>query len=102
MGKNSIIKSLAKVIGNVAMHKLLLEHTNKSESKTYLKNEIIEYSINAFEKAQEFNWNENDKIEIREKSLERLKAIGKNYPDIFYKKQEAEYIIEQIIDELEL
>ena len=61
MGKNKIIKSLGKVIGNVAMHKLLLIYTSKPESKSYLKSEIMEYSADAFEKAQEFNWNENDK-----------------------------------------
>jgi len=46
MGKNSAIKSISKCIGNVVLHKLLVEHTNKPESKNHLENEIIEYSAN--------------------------------------------------------
>ena len=51
MGKNRIIKSLAKCIGNVALHKILVKLTNKSESKNHLESEVLEYGFNAFEKA---------------------------------------------------
>lgn len=101
MGKNDTIKSLAKVIGNIAMHKLLLEHTNKPESKNYLRHEIIEYSEDAFEKSLEFNWNNNDKIRIREKSLERIKNLSRYYPDISFNDDEAEKAVEEVMSELE-
>jgi len=102
MGKNSVIKSLARVIGNVVMHKILLEKTNKPESKSHLKYEIIEYGANAFEKAKEFNWNENDKIEIGKRAIERVKNLNKNYLDIFFSEIEAERLIDETMEELEL
>ena len=99
MGKNSAVSSLSKVIGNVVMHKLLLRHTNKPESGHFLKSEIKEYSANAFEKFQEFNWNSNDLEEIKLKSLERVKQLHKYYPDISYKEEEAILILEEIFNE---
>ena len=102
MGKNSVIKSLARVIGNVGFHKFLFEHTNQPEAKNHLRYEIIEYSADALEKTQEFNWNDNDKIKIKEKSLERAKNISENYPDLVFNWDEIERIIEDFIEELGL
>ncbi len=100
MGKNSAINSLSKIIGNVVMHKLLLRHTNKPESNDFLKSEIKEYSSNAFEKFQEFNWNSNDLNNIKIKILGRIRQLSKYYPDISYKEEEATSIAEEIINEL--
>lgn len=102
MGKNSVIKSLGRCIGNVALHKLLIEHTNKPESKSYLKNEIIEYSGDAFEKAQEFNWNGDDKERIKELSINRIKSLLKNYQDVSYNEKEIEKFIKETMDDLML
>jgi hypothetical protein len=100
MGKNKIIKSLGRCIGNVAMHKLLLLHTNKPESKSYLNFEVIEYGADAFEKAQEFNWNEKDKQEILDKSRERIKKLSHTYPDVKYSSKEMEEILKETIKDL--
>lgn len=100
MGKNRVIHSIGKVIGNVVMHKLLLEHTNKPESKPHLANEIKEYSIDAFEKSQEFNWNETDKKEIIQKAKERINALSKIYPDITFSKEDADKLILETMDEM--
>ena len=100
MGKNSVIKSLGKCIGNVAMHKLLFIHTNKPESKNHLNYEIIEYSTDAFEKAQEYNWNEDDKIEIREKAVERVKNLKKHYNDVDFNDDEMENSVEEVMNEV--
>ncbi len=102
MGKNSIIKSLGKIIGNIAMHKLILENTKKPESKSYLKNEILEYSADALEKSQEFNWNDNDKLEIKEKSVIRVKNLSNYYKDIRFSESDIEYFVDEIMRELEL
>ena len=102
MGKNGAIKSLGKVIRNVAMHKLLLDHTNKSESLGHLKAEINEYTANAFEKSQEFNWNDLDLIEIREKAVNRVKNLSENYWDVNFSFNEIERVVNRLIEELGL
>jgi len=100
MGKNKIIKSLGRVIGNIAVHKFLLEHTNKPESKNHLSHEIIEYNLNAFEKSQEFNWNKKDKLEIKKMAKARAENIAKGYEDIKFSEKEIEGLVDEIIDEL--
>ena len=100
MGKNKVIKSLGRVIGNVAVHKFLLEHTNYPESKNHLSHEIVEYNLNAFEKSQEFKWNENDKTEIRKKAKERAKNLSKNYEDIDFNEKEIEKLIDDVMGDL--
>ena len=100
MGKNKIINSLGRVIGNVAVHKFLFEHTNKPESKNHLEHEIIEYSLNAFEKSHEFNWNEQDKLKIRERAEERAKNLSKNYGDVEFNEKEIKKLITEIMDDL--
>ncbi len=102
MGKNSAIKSLGKVIGNVAMHKLLVEHTNKPESLGHLIAEINEYTANALEKSQEFNWNGSDLVEIREKAVSRVKNLSENYWDVHFNLDEVEGMVDGLIDELGL
>ena len=102
MGKSNIVKSLAKCIGNVVMHKLLILYTNRDESKQHLKAEIIEYGEDAFEKAQEFNWNKNDKEDIKKKALERVLNLVKKYPDVQYKKEDLDNLINETIEELML
>jgi len=100
MGKNKIIKSLGKCIGNIIVHKILIENTNKPESRNYLENEIIEYSANVFEKAGKFNWNKKDTEKIKELSKIRAENLSKNYPDVIFSDDEIEKLIKDIINEL--
>ena len=58
MGKNSALKTLGKIIGNVVLHKMLAFYTNRPESMSHLLNEEIEYRASAIKSAREFNWNE--------------------------------------------
>lgn len=102
MGKNRIVKSLGRCIGNVALHKILVKHTNKSESKNHLESEVIEYGFNAFEKAQIFSWNENDKIKIKEFAIKRIRNLIKNYPDVSFNDKLIEKIINEIMSDLML
>lgn len=64
MSKNKLIKSLSKIIANVALHKLLAKHTNHPESKMFLNSEIIEYRNVAVNKSKEYNWNEYQKDDV--------------------------------------
>ncbi|MBS3088910.1 hypothetical protein J4402_03995 [Candidatus Pacearchaeota archaeon] len=101
MGKNDVIKSLSKVIANIALHKLVFAHTNKPESKHFLESEIIEYRSVAQNKALEFNWNESDKKKIHEISLNLLKKEkDTKYPDIEFPDEEAEKIMSETINDL--
>ncbi len=100
MGKRSVIKSLGRCIGNVALHKLLLAHTNRPESKNYLRSEVLEYGTDAFEKAQIFNWNERDKEEIKRLALERVTRLLENYPDIEPADGEVEKLVTETIEDV--
>ena len=71
MGKNRIIQSLSKRIGNVALHKVLKKNTNKPESIPRLEKEIIEYRLNASEDFSLYNWNEKDKEIIKTRAIDR-------------------------------
>lgn len=101
MGKNDVIKSLSKVIANIALHKLVFSHTNKPESKHFLESEIIEYRSVAQNKAMEFNWSDSDKKRIYEISLKFLKSERETkYPDVEFSDEEAEKIMSETINDL--
>ncbi len=101
MGKNDIIKSLSKVIANISLHKLIIAHTNRSESKHFLESEIIEYRSVAQIKSQEFNWNDVDRKRISEMSFKILKNMKeKKYQDIKFSDREAEKAVSGTIDDL--
>lgn len=101
MGKNKIIKSLSKVIANVALHQILVKHTNKPESQEHLESEIIEYRSIALSKAAKHNWNEEDKEKIRQNSLKEIKKIIKNqYSDVSFPNEELTKAIGSLIREV--
>ena len=100
MGENSSIKSIGRCIGNIVLHKLLVLHTERPESIKHLNDEIRDYSIDVFEKAQEFNWNSKDKEEIKMRAIKRLNNLVKNYPDLKLKEKETVPLIEETIFEI--
>jgi hypothetical protein len=100
MGKNRTIKILGNIIGNVVVHKILVRHTNKPESRSHLSKEIGVYGQNAVEVASEFNWNDNDKLKISEEALHKFtQTINKYYPDVNFLLSEAQDLIEETIEE---
>ena len=101
MGKNNAIKSLSKIIANIALHKLVFAHTNKPESKHFLESEIIEYRSVAQNTALKFNWNDFDKKKIYEFSLKILKdEKNTKYSDVEFSDKEAELILSETINDL--
>ena len=101
MGKNRIIQSLGKRIGNIALHKVLKKNTNKPESIPRLEKEIIEYRLNALEDFSSYNWNENDKAIIRTRAIDRAVFLFDNYyPDVKYLKDEIIHAVNEAIKEL--
>ena len=101
MGKKSSIASLSRLIANIVIHKILVKHTNKPESISYLEHEIIEYRDVAITSAQEFNWNKEDLNKIESLSLKKFnKEMSKRYPDVKFPIKEAENIILETIDEI--
>jgi len=99
MGKNSAIKSLGKCIGNVAMHELLLKHTNIPESKKHINDEIRDYGADVAKKAKQYTWNSEEKATIEDKAHKRVKRLLQDYPDIVYEDKE---ITEFITKEMEM
>ncbi|MAG08050.1 hypothetical protein CMO89_01120 [Candidatus Woesearchaeota archaeon] len=100
MGKNKYIKSLGKCIGNIVLHKILVKHTNKPESEKHLSDEIRDYSADVFEKAQEFTWTDEEKEEIKDKAVNRVKHLIKNYPEFSFSEKEVLKLIEESMDEM--
>lgn len=101
MGKNRIIKILGNVVGNIAVHKILLRHTNKPESINHLKSEIETYRDNSLEIAGEFNWNQEDKKRIKSEALKKFnKDIKKYYSDVAFPAKEPKKLIEETLGEI--
>jgi hypothetical protein len=101
MGKDRVIKSLGKNIGNLVVHKLLEKYTNKKETLEHLKHETIAYKDNAKDVAEKFNWNEEDKSEIMLEAIHEVeKEMAGDYPDVSYPADEAEKLVEEAIKEI--
>lgn len=100
MGKNKLIKSLGKRIGNIVIHKILMKYTNIPESLHHLKSEVETYRDNVMESSQEFNWNDKDKSEIKSLALDKFKKDMKIfYSDVKFPKEEPEKIADETIEE---
>ena len=101
MGKNSSLRTLGNVIGNVVLHKMLGRYTNKPESVSHLINEENEYRASAIKEARKFNWNEKDKQEVKIAAIQffRNKSI-KKYSDVRLPLGEAEVLIDKEIKDL--
>ncbi len=101
MGKNRVIKSLGKRIGNVVVHKILVKYTNKIESIHYLESEVETYRDNVLEIAQEYNWNEKDLIKIKKEAIDKFTSDMANfYKDVNFPIEEVPKLIEEIIKEI--
>lgn len=87
-------------MGNVVLHKILLNNTNIHESAKHLSDEITDYSADVFQKAQLYSWSEEEKSEIKNKILRRVKSLIVRYPDVKYDEKEAIMFAEEIIDEM--
>jgi hypothetical protein len=103
MGKNSVMKTAGKIIGNVVLHKLLVKHTNRPESAAHLQSEEVTYRDAAIKEAKKYNWNDRDKNEIKQIALEFIynKHFAK-YPDVQFSNDEAEKYVENEIIDLKL
>lgn len=100
MGKNKLIKSLGKRIGNTVIHKILMKYTNKPDSVNFLKAEAESYRDNVMESSQEFNWSDKDKSEIKSLALDKFnKDMKKFYGDVKFPEKEPEKLIDETIEE---
>ncbi len=100
MGKSRTIRILGNIVGNIVVHKIVIKHTNKPESVSHMTKEVGVYGENASEIAQEFNWNDEDKLKIH---MEALKKFNHNmeqyYSDVVFSEKEALISIDETIDE---
>lgn len=103
MGKNSALRTLGKRIGNVVLHKLLVEHTNRPESRRHLQSEEIEYRSAALRDAWEYHWNEEEKQILKKQALEFiLEKRSTKYDDVAFSLREAEKLVDDEINGLGL
>ena len=100
MGKKSAINSLSKIIANITLHKLLLKYTNKPESVNHLTYEVIEYRDTAISRADEFNWNQKNKDEIKRKAKDKIKNLSKKYSDVTYTDEDVNRMLEETFNEV--
>ena len=83
MGKNSDTESLSNSISKTILHEILLEYSNKPESKNHLKKEEIEYRGQSMKKISKINLKDNDKKVIRDKVIRKIKnRLKTKYNDI--------------------
>ncbi len=101
MGKNRTIRILGNIIGNIVVHKIVIKHTSKPESILHMTKEVGVYGENASEIAEEFNWNDGDKLKIHEEALKKFNHnMNKYYSDVTFSENEALFLIDETIDEL--
>ncbi|MEK6855764.1 MAG: hypothetical protein AABX66_01250 [Nanoarchaeota archaeon] len=103
MGKNSVIKTLGKRIGNVVLHKLLIKYTHRPESINHLQKEEVTYRDAAIKDAREYNWNEGDKQTMKIQAIRFIKDKKVNkYSDVDLPSDEIEKLVEEEIVALRL
>ncbi|MBI3623964.1 hypothetical protein HY212_07850 [Candidatus Pacearchaeota archaeon] len=101
MGKNRDTESLVRLMVNTIVHEIVVKHTNKPESKHFLSSEIAEYRNQTEKMAEQHNWNDKDKEQIREKILKRIKEkLSSKYPDVSFSAKEAEKLVNEEIKDL--
>jgi len=100
MGKNRIRDSLIRKIMNIAVHEMVAKHANRPDASHFLRSEIVEYRTQAEKTAEEYNWNEEDKKHVFEKSLKMMKEkLSLKYADVIFSEQEAIKKLKEIIEE---
>lgn len=103
MGKNKVLRTLGKRIGNTVLHKLLVKYTNIPESISHLENEELEYRDAAIKEAKRHHWNMEDKDLIKTEAINFIKdRKDKRYPDILFPLEEAKKLVEEEIIDLGL
>lgn len=101
MGKNSVIKSLGRNLGNAIAHKIVSKYTNIPNSANHMGNEAVEYRDNAIKIAKEFNWNQDDKEEIKKEVLKNFNSKMKNkYANVKFPIEEANNLIDEAVSEV--
>jgi hypothetical protein len=100
MGKNKTINSLGRIIGNIVVHRVVLKYGKKTESENHTSSEIVAYRDTAISIGMEFNWNNDDKVEIRKEVHNFfIKKMNEKYFHIKYSSKDAESIINETINE---
>lgn len=98
MGKNRVLRTLGKRIGNVVLHKLLVKYTNKPESKGHLQSEEVEYRSAALRDTQEYHWSEEEKQALKKQALVFVMSRrSAKYEDVAFLSGEAEKLIDEEI-----
>jgi len=103
MGKNRDRESLIRLMVNTIVHEIVMKHTNRPESKDFLKSEIVEYRGQTEKVAKQYTWNDKDKGYIKAKALKKIKEkLESKYSDVSYKAKEPQILLDKEIKDLGL
>ncbi len=101
MGKNRDLNILIRLIVNTVVHKIVVKHTNRPESKHFLKSEVIEYRNQTEDVAKSHNWNDDDRNEVRNIAFLKIKdKLKSKYSDVLFEDIEISENLNKIISEL--
>jgi len=101
MGKNRDRESLIRLLVNTIVHEIVMNNTNRPESAHFLNSEIIEYRSQTEKAAEKYNWNNEDKQLLEEKSLKGIKEkLAAKYPDVKYSKEEIIKKLKHLIKDI--
>jgi len=98
MGKNTNIRTIAKLIAGLTAHELLIKHV---QATAHLTGEIDNYRVNLSDEILNYNWSNDDINRIRLESLKWLKIEEKDphFKGVHYIEEEKMLIFNKIFDE---
>lgn len=98
MGKNTNIRTIAKLIAGLTAHELLIRHVPVT---AHLTGEIDNYRTNLSDEILNYNWSSNDINSIRLESLKWLEKEEKDthFKGINYTNEEKMLIFNEIFNE---
>ncbi|PIN91256.1 hypothetical protein COU57_01365 [Candidatus Pacearchaeota archaeon CG10_big_fil_rev_8_21_14_0_10_32_14] len=103
MGKNRDLKYLGKRIGNIVLHKLLVMHTNRPESKGFLRAEEVTYRDSAIKEAKKHNWNKRDIDFLIENAVSFvIEKKDMKYSDVDFSIEDVKKLVEDEMNKLGL
>jgi hypothetical protein len=101
MGKDRVIRIVAKQVANKVIHQILIKYTNKPESTSYLRAEENNYRVLLTDLSREYHWNDQDMREINKLALNNLeKTLNLKYSDVKVSKDELIQVLKENISEI--
>lgn len=102
MGKDKTIKRIANLLAQETAHKILLKYLKDPDTTNHLSGEINNYRGNQIPKlVAEYNWNSEDKEEIKKESKRMLinELKRDHFTGISFPESEKDKVLQETIRE---